>query len=346
MLALRKTAPAPGLTLVETEPPAPPGPGEVTLQIVAAGICGSDLHAYEWTAGYAFMTDRMPVTLGHEFAGRVAAVGAGVSDLAPGDRVTAWPTVSCGMCEACRSNRPQDCQAREIVGLHRNGGFARYVVLPARNCVRLPDGLDFELAALAEPLAVAANAIDVGGVRIGDVVAVLGPGPIGLGLAWLAQRAGAEPVILAGLNDALRLDCARRMGITHTVDLAHTSLDEAVARIAGRPADVVLEATGVGASVTAGLGVLRSSGVLVVAGVHAQPLQLDLTQLVRMKHQLRGAHDTRREVWLRVLRLLQAHGAELSQMISHRLDLADGVHGFELARRKDAVKVLLRPGDD
>lgn len=342
MIALRKTVAAFGLDLAEVAAPGEPGPGRVTIAVAAAGICGSDVHAYEWTPGYAFMAQALPVTLGHEFAGTVRAVGAGVADLAPGDRVTCWPTITCGACEACRAGRPQGCAARTIIGLHADGGFAETVTVPAANCRPLPPGLPLDVAALTEPLGVAVNAVDVAEVRPGDRVVVLGPGPIGLGIAFVAQERGAR-VLLAGLDDELRLATARAIGIAQAVDLRGESLEAAVARVFGGPADRVIEATGVARSVTDGLAALRSGGILVVAGIHSGPLSLDLTGFVRSKKQIRAAHDTTAPALDEAIRLLAAHAETLLRLITHRRPLSDGVAAFELARSRRAVKVLLVP---
>nr|WP_244937383.1 alcohol dehydrogenase catalytic domain-containing protein [Methylobacterium crusticola] len=340
---MRKSAAAFGLDLAQVAPPAAPGPGQVTVAVAAAGICGSDLHAYAWTPGYGFMARALPVTLGHEFAGRVREVGAGVTDLARGDPVTCWPTVTCGACPACRAGRPQECRDRAIVGLHRDGAFAEAVVVPARNCRRLPDGLPLDVAALAEPLAVAVNAVDVAEVRPGDRVVVLGPGPIGLGIAWVAQDRGAA-VLLAGLDDEVRLAKARQIGIARCVDLGDETLEEAVSRLLGGPPDRVIEATGAARSVTDGLALLRPGGILVAAGIHSGALTLDLTAFVRSRTQLRAAHDTTARALDEAIRLLSDHAEALGRLITHRRPLAEGVAAFELARSRRAVKVMLVPG--
>lgn len=345
MLALRKTAPEFGLDIQEIAAPDVPGPDDLLVEVAAAGICGSDLHVYEWSRGYEFMADRLPTTLGHEFAGRVLAIGGNVADFKPGDAVTVWPTVACGTCLSCAAGRPQECGGRRIIGLHVDGAFAERVIVPAGNCFRLPRDLPLDVAALAEPLCIAINAVEVAEVRPGDSVLVLGPGPIGLAVAWLAQDAGCDPVVLAGLNDPARLHCARRMGIRHRVELAQDSLDMAVQRICGRPVDRVIEATGVARSIPDGLAVLRPGGILVVAGIHSEMLELDLTCFVREKKQLRAAHDATRAAWDRAVALLAAHGDALAQMISHKLPLERALEGFELARRKEAVKVLLVPSE-
>ncbi|MET0427344.1 MAG: alcohol dehydrogenase catalytic domain-containing protein [Microvirga sp.] len=342
MLALRKATAAFGADLVHVDAPPSPGAGRVTIAVAAAGICGSDIHAFEWTPGYGFMAAFMPVTLGHEFAGTVRAVGDGVTALAPGDRVTCWPTVACGDCAACSADRPQDCQGRRVVGLHADGAFAQQVVVPAANCRRLPDDVPLAVAALAEPLAVAVNAVDVAEVGPGDRVVVLGPGPIGLSIAFVAQLRGAT-VLLAGLDDTARLDLARRIGIGGAVDLAGGSLEAAVRHAFGGEADRVIEATGSARSVVEGLAVLRSGGVLVVAGIHSGSLDLDLTGFVRSKKQLRAAHDTTARAFDEAIRLLAAHGGALAALITHRRPLAEAEAAFDLARSRQAMKVLLLP---
>jgi L-iditol 2-dehydrogenase len=342
MLALRKMTAALGADLVHVNTSPAPGAGRVTVAVAAAGICGSDIHAYEWTPGYAFMTRHMPVTLGHEFAGTVSAVGEGVTALSVGDRVTCWPTVSCQTCAACAANRPQDCQNRSTVGLHADGGFAEQVTVPAANCRRLPDDLPLAVAALTEPLAVAVNAVDVAEVGPGSRVVVLGPGPIGLFIAFVAQQRGAD-VLLVGLDDAARLALARRIGIGATADLSADSLDDAVRQTFGGEADRVIEATGAARSVTDGLAVLRSGGVMVVAGIHSGSLDLDLTNFVRSKKQLRAAHDTTARALDEAIRLLAAHAGTLELAITHRHPLGEAHAAFELARSRQAMKVLLLP---
>src|SRR5690606_22170695 len=128
MLALRKTAAAPGLELVEAPAPGPLDATEVLIAVEAVGICGSDLHVDDWSAGYDFMVPLLPVTLGHEFAGRVAAIGSGVKSIAVGQRVTAWPSAPCSVCRACKAGQPQNCTDKRTIGLYRDGAFASHVI--------------------------------------------------------------------------------------------------------------------------------------------------------------------------------------------------------------------------
>ncbi len=150
-------------------------------------------------------------------------------------------------------------------------------------------------------------------------------------------------MIVVGKDDPVRLACARRLGFSATVDLAEEELAAAVTRLAGGKVDRVFEATGVAASVTDGLSVLRRGGILVVAGIHAWPVTIDLTALVRSKHQLRGSHGALRTTWASVLKLLAESGEEFRPLISHRVGLADTIDGFRLSLTKQASKVVVRP---
>jgi threonine dehydrogenase-like Zn-dependent dehydrogenase len=343
LLALRKVASGFGLEMAEVPEPGSPGPGEVVVRVEAVGVCGSDVHIYEWTDGYDFMLPHLPVTLGHELAGHIAAVGSSV-DISPGTRVAVLPAVACGICANCRVGEPQNCSRRRAIGLTMDGGYARHVRVPAGNVLPLPDAIDAELGALIEPLAVAADAVLVGEVALGDTVLVLGPGTIGQGLAMMARASGASRVIVAGRADGPRFDVLRRLGLTDIVDVAEGPLAEQVLALTGGAAvDVVLEATGHPPSITDALQVLKKGGVLVVAGIHPGPLTLPLTVFVRNRHQLRASHSSRRGTWDRVVRTLTADPEAYRPMITHRLDLARGLEGFELARQRTASKVMLRP---
>ena len=168
MLALRKTGPAPGLTLQHIPEPTPCGPDEVLVQVHAAGICGSDLHIADWhDSTFAWLAERLPVTMGHEFAGTVTAVGAEVGNLRPGDRVTVQPTLCCGRCAACQAGDAERCSAVGFLGVTREGAFCCQAKVPAANCYTLAPHVDLALAALAEPLAVAHNALRTGQVPPG-----------------------------------------------------------------------------------------------------------------------------------------------------------------------------------
>lgn len=345
MLALRKTAPLPGLSLDEIDEPGRPGAGEVLIEVAAVGICGSDVHVYDWNGSYEFMRSRLPVTLGHEFSGRIAAVGPEVSGLAEGQLVSAIPTIGCMKCTTCAAGFPQRCNFRRTIGLTSDGAFARFVRVPSLACVTLCEGTDPVLAALMEPLCVGDNAAEVGAVTAGDTVLVLGPGTIGQAIARAAAWRGATTIVVAGLNDTVRLETALQIGATHTIELA-TTPDLAAAFLAltgNRQADVVFEATGHPASINDGLSVLRKDGILVTAGIHAKLASVDLTSLVRNRQQIRGAHASKRAAWEVMARRLYETPEAVRPFVSMLLGLDEAIIGFERSRAREVSKVMLQP---
>lgn len=338
MKALRKTRAAAGLELADVAVPEARSADEVLVRVVATGICGSDLHVDDWTPSYGFIANSLPVTLGHEFVGVVEG-----GPLA-GRRVVVRPSVTCGVCAACSAGRHDACERRTGIGMTRDGAFAPWVSVPRRNCVPVPDGLGDELAALAEPLSISMQALRVAGELRGQRVLVMGPGTIGQGIAVLARRAGAALVVVSGRDDAVRLDALRRMGFEARVDVAAQPLAQATAAYtADGPFDVVFEATGVPETINEALPLLRRNGIVVVTGIHARPLALDLTALVRRQQQLRGSFRPPESDWPEALALMEALGETLAPMVSHVLPLSRGLEGFALAHGKQASKVLLRP---
>jgi threonine dehydrogenase-like Zn-dependent dehydrogenase len=343
MLALRKTAPAPGMALETVDDPRHLADGEVVVAVEAAGICGTDLHIADWTGGYEAMTSAMPVTLGHEFAGLVA----GGDSIAAGTRVVVRPSVICGRCTQCQAGRVDRCSHRTGIGIRRDGGFASRVLVPAANCIAVPAGLDAELAALTEPMTVAAEAADRAGMFPGARVLILGPGPIGLGVALFAEAAGAGDIVLAGRDDGSRLACARALGFPKAVDVGDAPLAVAL-RAAGEtePFDIVIEATGVPALVPIALDLLQQDGTLVVVGIHPRPATIDLTRLVRAGQTIRGSYRAPLATWPRVLAALAADPERFRILISHRLPLARAAEGFDAMRAHAATKVMLQPAAD
>lgn len=342
MLALQKTRPGAGIELREL-PGAPAiGEDEVLIRTHATGICGTDLHIAAWTPGYESMQSAMPVTLGHEFAGTIVAAGDRVPRRSLGTRVAVRPSVLCGKCPACLAGDREECTGRRGIGIGRNGAFAAFVAAPLENCVELPDGLDMEIAALTEPMTVCAEAVDTGGIRKGDRVLVLGPGFIGQGIALFCEAAGAAEVVIAGHDDAARLRTLNELGFPHTVDTAGTTMREALGPYLERGKfDVVIEATGSPQVVSGAIACLRKRGVMVIAGIHPRPAEIDLTQLVRNHQQLRGSYRAPVATWHRVLAFLAANQDRVRHMVTHRVPLGDIERGFAFAHDKTASKVVV-----
>ena len=209
MKAIVKTRPEPGVEIQDVAVPQI-SESEVLVKVQAASLCGSDVHVYEWTAGYEFMP--MPLVLGHEFAGEVVEAGALVEGVAPGDRVTANPSAPCGKCNWCRLGKGDKCRSKTVLGLTTNGAFAEYVALKGSGEIhKLPDNVSMAAASMCEPLSVVLNGVDLSGFTAGQPAVVMGPGPIGLLASLVLKASGAAPVILTGTTaDANRLAVARQ----------------------------------------------------------------------------------------------------------------------------------------
>jgi threonine dehydrogenase-like Zn-dependent dehydrogenase len=347
MLVVRKTDLQAGVSLEQVNRPSCAGADEVLVAVAAVGICGSDIHVYEWSESYDFMKSKLPVTLGHEFSGRITEVGFNVKNLAVGDLVAVLPTSSCMKCSYCAGGQPNLCTDRQTIGLTRDGAFASLVRAPAISCLKLDPQTDPVLAALIEPLAVGDHAANVGEIKAGDTVVVLGPGTIGQAIVYAAKCRGALNVIVVGMNDETRLKTTTAMGATHTIDLAQTSdLLAAVLSINDNVlADVVIEATGHPSSLSAGLTVLRRGGVFVAAGIHSVPVSFDLTRLVRNSQQIRGAHGSRRRSWEIIAQRILLEPEAFKPMVSLELALSDAELGFTKCLAREVSKVILRPDE-
>lgn len=344
VLALRKTAPGPGLTLEEVDAPGAPKPGQVLVEVAAVGICGTDLHIDDWAEGFrGMMSSALPVTLGHEFCGRVSAVGEGVTKFREGDRVVVQSAIGCGKCELCRSGAWHDCLARVGVGVHCDGGFAPYMLAPAEYCIAIPPHMSDLHGALVEPLTTGVQAVGIGEVKGGDRVAVFGPGPIGQGAAAMAKLAGAREVHVVGHGDAVRFATLKQMGFSDLFDLADNDGQAQLKQAAGAGYDVVIEASGAPSAINLGLSLLRPYGVMVVASMPDHHADLDVMLLVRGRTQMRGCSRAPGWAWDGAIKALSENADLFAPMVTHELPLSQGLEGVRLARAKQASKVVLRP---
>ena len=225
----------------------------------------------------------------------------------------------------------------------RDGGFARFVAVPEKNCIVLPKSLDPEIAVLAEPLTVCRQAVDHGGVKPSDRILVMGPGTIGQGIALMARLAGAREIVLCGRNDRPRLKTAKALGIDPAVDLAELGADEYLQDIAGEGFDTVFEATGAGSTIRFGLDHLRPGGTLILCGIHEAPASFDVTRAVRREQTIRGSYRAPLSTWPKVIAALAAAPDMFAPMITLRMRLAEGLEAFAKAHARAKSKILLIP---
>jgi len=353
MKAVMKTEPKPGIQVGELPIPEI-GHEDVLLRVKAVGICGSDVHFYEWAGGYerqaAYLTKYMPVVLGHEFAGEVADMGNGVSGIKKGDRVV-YQSGSCGRCFFCNTGRHSPCEQRipeGRIGLERKGGMAEYVTINFRqNFLReIPAGVSFEEAAQSQPTAEALHMIEQGEIAIGESVVVLGAGPIAVTVAQAAKVAGAYPVVITGLSqDKYRLSIAKSLGVDETIDVENEDPIAKVKNITGGlGAAKVFEVSGSPKALNQGLELLRKGGTLVAFGIYPENISINFTQrLIKEMKTIRGIYGSSRSGWIKVLDLMKSGVLKVAPLVTHRLPLERADEGFRACQEKRAMKVMLLP---
>jgi 2-desacetyl-2-hydroxyethyl bacteriochlorophyllide A dehydrogenase len=342
MKAIVKTRRAPGIEVRETAPPEI-GPTDILVRVAAGSLCGSDVHIYEWTPSYYFMS--LPIILGHEFSGQVVQVGSEVNHVQVGERISALPSMACGSCANCRTGRSSACTGRLFPGMMTDGFFAESGRLTtAAEIFKLPEEVSYEAAALLEPFAVSLNAVDVSGFKIGQKTAVLGPGPIGLFTTQILRAAGASLIMMVGAEgDAKRLETAERLGADLSLDITHDNPVKRAMVISPQGLDIVYEATGNPKSIAQGLDMVRKGGKVILIGIHSGPATFDPTPLVRSSKSIIGSYAYTVETWQRAIELFSNRTIDPEAVISHRLPLKEADKGFQLAIKKEALKVLFIP---
>ncbi len=339
MRALVKPAPGPGLE-IRTVPVPRPGPGDVLVKVHAGGICGTDLHIEEWDP-WAASRLRPPRVIGHEFCGTVVEIGPDVHEVAVGDFIAGESHVSCGHCHLCRQGEAHICEALEIIGVDRDGAFAEYVVLPARNAWTIGPQIPREVAAIMDPLGNAVHTALAADLA-GRSALIMGCGPIGLCAILIARRAGATPIVAVDVNP-YRLHLARQMGADHVLDGRAEDVPRTVRTLtAGVGADVLLEFSGSPQGLHTGFAALRNGGFAALLGLPHRPVELDLANDVIFKGlRLHGIFGRRLwQTWYQATGLL-ASGLDIRPVITHRLPLGRFREAFELMRSGTCGKVIL-----
>lgn len=324
MRALRLLAT--GSPLVADQLPTPtPAAGEVLVRVRAAGICHSDAH---YRAGRSASL-QAPLTLGHEVAGEVAALGAGVASHAVGDRVCLHYLVTCGSCEACRAGHEQYCSTGRMIGHHRDGGYAEYIAVPARNAVTLPATIPFEHgAAMMCSSATSLHALRRGRLAPGETVAVIGIGGLGISAVQLARALGAGAVYAVD-RDPAKLATAARFGAT-PVDVGTRDPVAQVRELtAGRGVDVALELVGSPLTMRQALQMCAVHGRAVIAGLSRTPMALDsYSELLGPETELIGSNDHLLSEVEELIGFAQRGALDLRDVVLRTVPLeADAVNG-------------------
>jgi len=343
MKALVKTELGFGNLEIQDKEVPQPGKDQVKIEVKYAGICGSDIHTYE---GHYKVT--APVTLGHEFSGEVVEVGEGVTEFKPGDRVTSETTFYiCGECEYCQSGDYNLCNHRKGLGTQQDGGFAKYLIARKDSLHHLPKNVDYQSAAMTEPLACTHHAVAKTEINEGDVVVVIGPGPIGLFTAQVAKSRGATVVITGLTNDQVRLDKAKELNIDYAVNTQEEDIKEVVNSLTdGYGADVVFECSGAIPAAKQGLDLLRKKGQYGQVGIFAQPeVSFDMEKVIQKEIRVVGSRSQKPADWGPSLALMNDGSVNAKAMVTHEFDITQWDEAYEVIKSGEAIKVLLTPVD-
>ncbi len=346
MKAVRKTRPEPGLELVEIEIPRIQ-PDEVLLKVEATAICGSDIHFYNWDA-YAQRKIKPPLTIGHEFAGEIVAVGSAVKHYRVGDYATADSHIACGNCAVCKIGLQHICQNLKIFGNEVDGSFAEYIAVPEGSLWRLDRSVPSEIGALMEPLGGAVQATLIEPVTAQSVV-IFGDGPIGLFAVGVAAVAGASKVSLVGIVPS-RLEVAKRMGanaVYNALEDQHI-VEKILDETHGLGVDVVLEMSGSHAALKDAFAIVRKGGRVTLFGLSPGPVpEFDFNYNVILRQvRIRGVAGRHMwDTWQVLDGLMQTGRLDPRPVITGELPLEEFDQGFKqlTTGARDGLKIILRP---
>ncbi len=343
MQALVKSKPQPGLWLTDVPPPSITI-NDVLIKVLRTGICGTDLHIYEWDA-WAQKTVPPPLVVGHEFVGVIEQVGQNVSDFHVGDIVSGEGHVVCGRCRNCLAGRRHLCMDTHGVGVNRAGAFAEYISLPMSNVWHHDASVSLDVAAIFDPLGNAVHSALTFPV-LGEDVLITGAGPIGIMAAAVVKHAGARHVVVTDVID-YRLQLAARAGATRVIDVRNESIGDVQRELGMKEGfDVGLEMSGQPGAFTDMLANMCHGGKIAMLGIPQAPIAIDWDLVVFNGLTIKGIYGREMyETWYKMTTMLQS-GLDISPVITHRLDYRDFEQGFAAMQGGKAGKVILKWADE
>ena len=338
MKALVKSKAERGLWLEEIPDPTI-GINDVLVRVRYTGICGTDLHIYQWDE-WARKTIPVPMAIGHEFVGEIVAVGSNVNDFFPGDLVSGEGHVVCGRCRNCLAGRRHLCASTQGVGVNRPGAFAELIALPMSNIWRHHHGIDQEVAAIFDPFGNAVHTA-LSFPVLGEDVLITGAGPIGIMAIPVVRHAGARHIVITDVNP-FRLDLARKMGATLAINSNETPLGEVQKQLnMAEGFDVGLEMSGNAQALREMISNLSHGGKIAILGIPATETMMDWRQVIFNMITIKGIYGREMyETWYKMSVMLES-GVDISPVITHRFPYREFERGFEVMASGQAGKVIL-----
>jgi len=338
MKALLKSRPEPGLWMEEVPVPEP-GINDVLIRILKTGICGTDVHIYNWDA-WAQKTIPMGMIVGHEFVGRVESIGSNVTGFQPGDLVSGEGHIVCGRCRNCMAGRRHLCPHTQGVGVNRPGAYAEFVCIPMTNVWGADPSISADVLACFDPFGNAVHTALTFDV-LGEDVLITGAGPIGLMATAVVCHAGARHVVVTDPNPSRRT-LAARMGATLSVDTRERPLPEVQETLDMKEGfDVGLEMSGNGGAFREMLASMCHGGKIAMLGIPGEPITIDWNTVIFNSLTIKGIYGREMyETWYKMTVMCQS-GLDITPMITHRLPAEEYEKGFAALRAGDAAKVVL-----
>jgi threonine 3-dehydrogenase len=338
MKALVKSQAAPGLWLEDIAEPSI-GINDVLIRVRYAGICGTDVHIYQWD-DWAQKTIKVPMAIGHEFVGEVVQVGSNVNDFYPGDIVSGEGHVVCGRCRNCMAGRRHLCANTQGVGVNRAGAFAEYIALPMTNIWRHHAGIDQEVAAIFDPFGNAVHTA-LSFPVLGEDVLITGAGPIGIMAIPVARHAGARHIVVTDMNP-YRLDLARKMGATLAINPAETSLAEVQKQLGMMEGfDVGLEMSGNPLALKDMITNMSHGGKIAILGIPAKEMPMNWRDVIFNMITIKGIYGREMyDTWYKMSVMIET-GLDISPVITHRFAFKDFQQGFDAMISGQTGKVVL-----
>jgi threonine 3-dehydrogenase len=338
MKALIKSKPEPGIWMGEVPKPDI-GPNDLLVRIRKTAICGTDIHIYNWD-DWSKRTIAVPMVVGHEFAGEVAALGSAVQGFALGDRVSGEGHVTCGHCRNCRAGKRHLCRNTVGVGVNRQGCFAEYLSIPAFNAFKLPGEISDDLASIFDPYGNAVHtalSFDL----VGEDVLITGAGPIGCMAAGVCRHVGARHVVVTDVND-YRLELARKLGATRAVNIGGTTLHDVMTELHMTEGfDVGLEMSGSPLAFRDMLEVMNNGARVALLGIPPADTRIDWNHVIFKGLVIKGIYGREMfETWYKMSSMLQS-GLDISPVITHHVPIDDFQQGFDVMRSGQSGKVVL-----
>lgn len=338
MKALVKAKNEPGLWLQDVPVPAP-GKSEVLIRILRTAICGTDVHIYNWDS-WAQQTIPTPMHVGHEFVGRVAAIGENVTDFKPGDLVSGEGHLVCGHCRNCLAGRRHLCPNTSGVGVNRPGAYAEYLTIPQVNAWYCDPDIPLDILTCFDPLGNAVHtalSFDV----LGEDVLITGAGPIGCMAAAVARHAGARHIVVTDIN-SYRLELAQKAGATLVVDASKEDLREVQAKLGMKEGfDVAMEMSGSPAALNSILDNMCHGGKIAMLGIIPDNTAVNWNKVVFNGLTIKGIYGREMfETWYKMTAMIQS-GLDISGLITHRFNYTDFEKAFEVMRSGNSGKVVL-----